>query len=206
VWFTAYPASTIAASPGASVLTTLADERLWRAFEVIGIQGIHTGPMKRSGGVRGRAYTPSVDGNFDRISFEIDPAFGTETQYRAMVSAAAHHGAAVIGDIIPGHTGKGPDFRLAERAYADYPGIYHMVSIEPADWALLPPVPVGQVCGRWPPGKRSRRPSHEEAEHISEVMTGVCQKRQGMAEDAKDSLAHHKCTISHHPDREGGTK
>src|SRR5579872_4166249 len=144
VWFTAYPASTIAASPGASVLTTLADERLWRAFEVIGIQGIHTGPMKRSGGVRGRAYTPSVDGNFDRISFEIDPAFGTKAQYRAMVSAAAHHGAAVIGDIIPGHTGKGPDFRLAERAYADYPGIYHMVSIEPADWALLPPVPVGQ--------------------------------------------------------------
>ena len=31
MWFTAYPASTIAAAPGASVLTTLADERLWRA-------------------------------------------------------------------------------------------------------------------------------------------------------------------------------
>src|ERR1700741_4144331 len=28
VWFTAYPASTIAASPGGSVLATLADERL----------------------------------------------------------------------------------------------------------------------------------------------------------------------------------
>jgi trehalose synthase len=144
VWFTAYPASTIAVSPGTSVLATLADERLWRAFQAIGIQGIHTGPMKRSGGLHGRAYTPSVDGNFDRISFEIDPAFGTEAQYRAMVSAAAKHGAVVIGDIIPGHTGKGADFRLAERAYADYPGLYHMVSIEPADWALLPPVPVGQ--------------------------------------------------------------
>ena len=68
VWFTAYPASTIAASPGTSVLATLADERLWRAFQAIGIQGIHTGPMKRSGGVPGLAYTPSVDGNFDRIS------------------------------------------------------------------------------------------------------------------------------------------
>jgi trehalose synthase len=144
VWFTAYPASTIAESPGTSVLATLADERLWRAFQAIGIQGIHTGPMKRSGGVRGRAYTPSVDGNFDRISFEIDPAFGTEAQYKAMVSAAAKHGAVVIGDIIPGHTGKGPDFRLAERAYADYPGIYHMVTIGPADWSLLPPVPIGQ--------------------------------------------------------------
>ncbi|MBV8911007.1 MAG: maltose alpha-D-glucosyltransferase, partial [Gammaproteobacteria bacterium] len=144
VWFTAYPASTIAASLGISVLGTLADERLWRAFQAIGIQGIHTGPMKRSGGIRGRAYTPSVDGNFDRISFEIDPAFGTEAQYKAMVSAAAKHGAVVIGDIIPGHTGKGADFRLAERAYADYPGIYHMVSIGPADWQLLPPVPAGQ--------------------------------------------------------------
>jgi trehalose synthase len=27
--------------------------------------------------------------------------------------------------------------------YADYPGIYHMVAIDPADWALLPEVPAG---------------------------------------------------------------
>lgn len=143
VWFTAYPASTIASSPGTSVLATLADERLWRAFQAIGIQGIHTGPMKRSGGIQDHSYTPSIDGNFDRISFEIDPAFGTEAQYKAMVAAARSHGAIVIGDIVPGHTGKGPDFRLAERAYADYPGLYHMVRIEPGDWGLLPPVPVG---------------------------------------------------------------
>ena len=44
VWFTAYPASTIASAPGASVLSTLADERLWRAFQAIGIEGIHTAP------------------------------------------------------------------------------------------------------------------------------------------------------------------
>jgi trehalose synthase len=144
VWLTAYPASTIAASPGTSVLATLADERLWRAFQTIGILGIHTGPMKRSGGVRDRAYTPSIDGNFDRVGFEIDPAFGTEPQYKAMVAAARSHGAIVIGDIVPGHTGKGPDFRLAERAYADYPGLYHMVSIESGDWGLLPPVPPGR--------------------------------------------------------------
>jgi trehalose synthase len=143
VWFTAYPASTIAASPGISVLSTLADERLWRAFEAIGIQGIHTGPMKRSGGISGPSYTPSIDGNFDRISLDIDPDFGTETQYQAMVAAARAHGAIVIGDIVPGHTGKGADFRLAERNYADYPGIYHMVQIAPADWPMLPPVPVG---------------------------------------------------------------
>jgi trehalose synthase len=144
VWFTAYPASTIAAGPGASVLSTLADDRLWTAFQEIGIQGVHTGPMKRSGGISGVTYTPSVDGNFDRISFEIDPDFGTEEQYKSMVQAARTHGAVVIGDVIPGHTGKGADFRLAERAYADYPGLYHMVQIDPADWGLLPPVPTGR--------------------------------------------------------------
>ncbi len=144
VWFTAYPASTISASPGASVLATLADERLWNAFQAIGIQAIHTSPMKRSGGVSGRAYTPSIDGNFDRISFDIDPSFGTEAQYKRLVEVARSHGAIVIGDVVPGHTGKGPDFRLAERAYADYPGLYHMVRIEPADWGLLPAVPAAQ--------------------------------------------------------------
>jgi trehalose synthase len=144
VWFTAYPASTIAAAPSASVLTTLADERLWRAFQTIGIQGIHTSPMKRSGGVQDLGYTPSIDGNFDRISLDIDPDFGTEAQYKNLVATARAHGAVVIGDVVPGHTGKGPDFRLAERAYADYPGLYHMVRIDPADWNLLPPVTAGR--------------------------------------------------------------
>lgn len=140
VWFTSYPASTIPAAPGESVLSTLSDERLWSAFQRIGIQAVHTGPMKLSGGVTGYTYTPTVDGHFDRISMEIDPAFGTEAQYKAMVSAAHRHGAIVIGDIVPGHTGKGPDWRLAERDYADYPGIYHMVLIDPKDWNLLPAV------------------------------------------------------------------
>ena len=144
VWFTAYPASTIADASGASVLATLANDRLWRAFQAIGIQAIHTGPTKLSGGIRGHSYTPSVDGNFDRISLEIDPGFGTEAQYEALVATAHRHGAIVIGDIIPGHTGKGADWLLAERAYEDYPGLYDMVSIRPADWGLLPGVPAGR--------------------------------------------------------------
>ena len=144
VWFTAYPAATIADPAGASVLATLADERLWRALQQIGIQGMHTGPMKLSGGIRGHSYTPSVDGHFDRISFEIDPGFGTEAQYRDLVATAHRHGAIVIGDIVPGHTGKGADWLLAERAYKDYPGLYSMVAIPSSDWGMLPPVPHGQ--------------------------------------------------------------
>lgn len=143
VWFTAYPAATIT-RPGESVLRTLGDAELWRAFREIGIKGIHTGPMKRAGGIRGREYTPTVDGNFDRIENAIDPAFGSEEQYQTMVNHAHESGAIVIGDVIPGHSGKGADFRLAERAFRDYPGIYHMVEIGPHDLPLLPPVPSGK--------------------------------------------------------------
>jgi trehalose synthase len=143
VWFTAYPPSQIT-GPGESVLESLGDPDLWRVFHDIGIGGMHTGPMKRAGGIRGREYTPTVDGNFDRISSEIDPSFGTEEQYQAMVRHARDNGAVLIGDVIPGHSGKGADFRLAERGYADYPGLYHMVEIRPADWRLLPAVPAGK--------------------------------------------------------------
>ena len=50
----------------------------------------------------------------------------------------------MIDDIVPGHTGKGADFRLAEMAFKDYPGIYHMIEIPPEDWHLLPDVPEGR--------------------------------------------------------------
>lgn len=143
VWFTAYPPSIITAE-GASVLETLGDDRLWQAFSEIGIQGLHTGPMKVAGGITGQTHTPTVDGYFDRIGLEIDAAFGTADEFTTMSHRAAAHGAIIIDDIVPGHTGKGADFRLAERDYEEYPGIYHMVQIAPEDWSLLPEVPAGQ--------------------------------------------------------------
>ena len=143
VWFTAYPASHIT-RPGESVLQGLGDPELWSLFREMGITAMHTGPMKRAGGIRGREYTPTVDGNFDRISTEIDPGFGTEDEYKAMVRRSGNNGAVIIGDIIPGHSGKGADFRLAERGYRDYPALYHMVEIQPKDWSLLPAVPAGK--------------------------------------------------------------
>jgi trehalose synthase len=143
VWFTAYPMSMIT-KPGVSFLATLGDPALWKAFQSIGIDGVHTGPVKRAGGLSGVETTPSVDGYFDRISTDIDEAFGTEAQFHELCEVAARHGAAVIDDIVPGHTGKGADFRLAEMNVGDYPGIYHMVEIPPADWHLLPDVPPGK--------------------------------------------------------------
>jgi trehalose synthase len=143
VWFTAYPLSMIT-KPGHSFLGTLADEDLWRAFAAVGIDGVHTGPLKRAGGIFGREATPSVDGYFDRIGTQIDEVFGTEQEFRRMCEVAAAHGGIVIDDIVPGHTGKGPDFRLAEMKVGDYPGIYHMVEIPASDWHLLPDVPPGR--------------------------------------------------------------
>ena len=142
VWFTAYPVSMITKS-GRSFLRTVGDEGLWRLFETIGINAIHTGPVKLAGGISGWERTPSIDGQFDRISTQIDPAFGTEDEFRSTCQVAAAHNGIIIDDIVPGHTGKGPDFRLAERKVGDYPGIYHMVEILREDWPLLPSVPSG---------------------------------------------------------------
>ena len=143
VWFTAYPLSMIT-KPGCTFLGTLGDEDLWRVFKQIGINAVHTGPLQRAGGIFGREATPSVDGHFDRISTQIDEIFGTDVEFRRMCDAAAAHGGIVIDDIVPGHTGKGADFRLAEMKVGDYPGIYHMVEIPAEDWRLLPDVPPGR--------------------------------------------------------------
>lgn len=142
VWFTGYPQAIIT-RPDESVLQTLGSEELWSAFREVGIEGIHTGPIKRAGGIVGRSYTPSVDGFFDRIELMVDPLFGTNNQYARMTRNAARFGSIVIGDLVPGHTGKGADFRLAERAYENYPGLYTMVEILPEDWELLGSVPEG---------------------------------------------------------------
>ncbi|MBI1378713.1 MAG: maltose alpha-D-glucosyltransferase [Frankiales bacterium] len=143
VWYTSYPTSLINA-PAQSFLGTLSDPELWRAFASIGIQGVHTGPLKRAGGITGWEHTPTIDGHFDRISTHIDHAFGSSDEFRVLCATAAAHSGTVIDDVVPGHTGKGADFRLAEFNYGDYPGIYHMVLVDPQDWDLLPEVPEGR--------------------------------------------------------------
>lgn len=141
-WFTAYPGSIITRE-GDSVLATLCQPELWKALTAIGLNAIHTGPTKLSGGLRGREHTPSIDGHFDRIGLGIDPAYGSQADFFCLSQTAADHGAVVIDDIIPAHTGKGADFRLAERADGDAPGLYHMVEIPREDWGILPEVPHG---------------------------------------------------------------
>lgn len=150
VWMTTYPASIITAE-GVSVIGTLGDQSLWRALSSIGVQAMHTGPTKRAGGVVGREYTPSIDGNYDRIGMDIDPELGTREEFIALSRTASAFNAITLDDVVPSHSGKGPDFRLAEMNYQDYPGIYHMVEIREADWGLLPDVLNGRDAANLSP-------------------------------------------------------
>ena len=103
-----------------------------------------TGPT-RSGSlgsvVAGEHPTPSVDGHFDRISMAIDLNFGADDDFRRLCEVATAHHGVVIDDIVPGHTGKGADFRLAEMRYRERPGIHHMVEIPDLEKA-------GYIIGR----------------------------------------------------------
>jgi trehalose synthase len=142
VWFNAYPASLITRK-GESVLETLGDPNFLQALRQVGVEAIHTGPLKRAGSVDNERYGPTVDGYFDRIELAVDPAFGSDAQYRDMVKAARASGITIIGDIVPGHTGKGPDFRLAELGAPGFAGLYTMTEIPRDGWSLLPDVPAG---------------------------------------------------------------
>lgn len=139
VWLLHYPGSVIT-KPGESVIATLGDPALWDRLQEVGVDLLHTCPTKRAGGIVGRTYTPTIDGWFDRIASEVDPQLGTDEEYRRMVKVARERGAGIAGDLVPLHTGMGPDFRLAQLAHKDYDGIYTIVEIDPKDWSLLPEV------------------------------------------------------------------
>src|SRR5262245_17885165 len=59
VWLLDYAGSVIP-RPGKSVLATWGDPELWKALREIGIDLLHTGPVKRAGGITGYEYTPST--------------------------------------------------------------------------------------------------------------------------------------------------
>jgi maltose alpha-D-glucosyltransferase/alpha-amylase len=155
VWLLDYPGSVIP-RPKKSVIATWGNPELWETLERIGIDLLHTGPVKRAGSLAERRYKPTSDGWFDPISIQLDPDLGTDEEYRAMVQTAEKHGGSIAGDLVPLHTGIGADFRLAERAYNDYPGLYTMVEIRKEDWDLLP-----DVTGQWTAATVSKEAAKE---------------------------------------------
>ncbi len=139
VWLLDYPGSVVT-QKGKSVVATWADPALWDTLRDLGIDLLHTGPIQRAGGVKGKEYTPTTDGWFDPVSLDLDPAIGTEGEYAKLVAVAAERKGSIAGDLVPLHTGLGPDFHLALRRHGDYPGMYTLVEIPKQDWKLLPDV------------------------------------------------------------------
>lgn len=143
VWLLDYPGSVVT-PPGKSVVATWADPALWDALRDVGIDLLHTGPIQRAGGVRGTEYTPTTDGWFDPVSLDLDPALGSEGEYAQLIEVAAQRKGSIAGDLVPLHTGLGPDFHLALRGHKDYPGMYTLIEVPREDWNLLP-----EVKGPW---------------------------------------------------------
>lgn len=133
VWFEANPSALITKKQK-SPLQLLASTDLWRLFQEMGVTGLYTGQVQLTG-----------KGNWDPISFGIDPLIGTLDEYLYLAKTAKSYNGILIGEVIPGHTGIGPDFQLALKNYQDYPGLYHMVEIEQQDWVLLPKKPEGNA-------------------------------------------------------------
>ena len=90
VWLLDYPGSVIP-RPGRSVIATWADPALWDTLHDLGIELLHTGPIQRAGGVKGMEFTPSLDGWFDRISLDLDPALGSDDEYARLVEIGRAH-------------------------------------------------------------------------------------------------------------------
>ena len=91
VWLLDYPGSVIT-RPRESVIGTWGNPELWKALEQIGVDLLHTGPVKQAGSIHERRFEPSVDGWFDPISIDLDPDLGTDKEYREMVRIAEKHG------------------------------------------------------------------------------------------------------------------
>ncbi len=152
-WLSIYP-NAVVTSPGKRVLATLGDFLEHGFPKSVGIKGIYLTPINLAGGVEGpRNYTPSTDGNFDPISIEIDPALGTSLEYKRIVDLLKEQQrldntgddekqkTPIIRNLVPLHTGQGPDFLLALFGEPEYQNIYMMVEIRPEDWGdCLPSV------------------------------------------------------------------
>jgi trehalose synthase len=139
VMLEAYPRTYLPAD-GKTVMGSLGDPVLWDQLAKIGIAIMHPIGFEQAGPVNGTDFATSTDGGFDRNSTDVEPKLGTNDEAVALSNTARAHGSIVAADIVPLHTGLGPDFRLAEMNYRQYPGAYNIIEIPQDQWNLLPAV------------------------------------------------------------------
>lgn len=105
----------------APALDTLTDDLLWDQLYEIGVQGVYLKGLKQGGAFR--------------TKIAVDPKWG---DWENLAMLLEKKGIALIGDAVGVATGVGSDFDLALKNVGEYPGLYHLVEIEPRDWKLLP--------------------------------------------------------------------
>ena len=93
VWLDIYPLSQLLGKNKKNILQTLADPKLLKALQDLGIKMIHTNPMREAGGITpGLEKYPSTDGGYDRVEYNIARVYGSNQDYQDFVSAAKKYG------------------------------------------------------------------------------------------------------------------
>lgn len=109
-----------------SPLSRLGKEEIWNHLAEIGIKAVELKGLKEENGAL--------------TNLKINPKWGSDAEYVKLADAALKRGIQLIGASVGNATGKGADFALALKNYADYPGLYSLVEIAPKDWPTLPKV------------------------------------------------------------------
>lgn len=140
-WIQLYPLS-LEIPENHSVFSYLSSNEVLNLLEETGFHAIQMGPFQFAGKMHlNGKISPSVDGGFDPIAYSINESYGSMEDFKTLNRKAKAHEILLIGDVIPVHTGIGPDFLLALMNFKEYPGLYQMVEIAEKDWSLLPTVP-----------------------------------------------------------------
>lgn len=127
VWFS-IDLNTLFTPKNQSALEMISQEEFWNLLVDLGVQGLYLEQLKEGGSLQ--------------TGLGIHPKWGAK-EWPKISMAAQKRGIALIGDCIGYATGAGKDFELALKNEGDYPSLYHLIEIDPANWNLLPAVSAG---------------------------------------------------------------
>ena len=101
-----------------STLNFLQQDDIWKLLKEIGIDGV-------------RIQTVHQEGQIKLLPKWAKP-------WAQVLKRSQNQGIALAGDLIRHATVAGSDFQEALQNVGDYPNLYHLIEIDPADWSLLP--------------------------------------------------------------------
>lgn len=118
----------------APAFETLNNEGFWEEIKELGVGGMYLKGLKKGGQFR--------------TGMGLDPKWGSDWNEIALWLQKKN--IALIGDALGNSTGLSTDFGLALKNYGPYPGLYHLVEIDPKDWKGLPEVSNQQLFANVP--------------------------------------------------------